>query len=94
MNNKSSLIPKEFQIKPLSCDEYLVNGVIEKWKGKTSELESRTTGNKKIKAKRTAASMNRSSDNFNTVSKRVSKESLHDSRYESTLREKSTRRDY
>ena len=40
MNNKSSLIPKEFQIKPLSCDEYLVNGVIEKWKGKTSEVYS------------------------------------------------------
>ena len=40
MNNTNSLIPKEFQIEPLTCDEYLVNGVIEKWKGETSEVYS------------------------------------------------------
>jgi glyceraldehyde-3-phosphate dehydrogenase (NADP+) len=40
MNNTNALIPKEFQIDPLTCDEYLVNGVIEKWKGETSEVYS------------------------------------------------------
>ena len=40
MNNTNALIPKEFQINPLTCDEYLVNGVIEKWKGETSEVYS------------------------------------------------------
>ena len=40
MNKINPVIPKEFQIEPLSCDEYLVNGKIKKWKGATSEVYS------------------------------------------------------
>jgi glyceraldehyde-3-phosphate dehydrogenase (NADP+) len=33
-------IPEEFQVQPLACDEYLINGKIKKWKGATSEVYS------------------------------------------------------
>ena len=33
-------IPKEFQIKPYSCDQYLVNGHLKTWKGATSNVYS------------------------------------------------------
>ena len=40
MNKINPVIPKKFQIEPLRCDEYLVNGKIKKWKGATSEVYS------------------------------------------------------
>ena len=40
MNNYNAQIPKEYEIEPLTCDEYLVNGQIKKWKGATSEVYS------------------------------------------------------
>jgi len=40
MNTTSTLIPDEFKVHPLSCDEYLVNGKIKKWKGATTEVYS------------------------------------------------------
>ena len=33
-------IPKEFQIKPYTCDQYLVNGHLKTWKGATSNVYS------------------------------------------------------
>ena len=33
-------IPKEFQIDPIICDRYLVNGQLKKWAGNTSEVYS------------------------------------------------------
>ncbi len=33
-------IPKEFQIKPYACDQYLVNGHLKTWKGATSNVYS------------------------------------------------------
>ena len=46
MNTETTQVPKEFQLQPLTCDEYLVNGKIKKWKGATSEVYSviRTDG--------------------------------------------------
>ena len=40
MKNFNSTIPEEFQIEPLKCDEYLINGQIEKWNGATSKVYS------------------------------------------------------
>ena len=33
-------IPKEFQIEPIICDRYLVDGQLKKWVGNTSEVYS------------------------------------------------------
>ena len=46
MKNIITEIPDEYKIKPLACEEYLVNGQIKKWKGATSEVFSviRTEG--------------------------------------------------
>jgi len=30
MNTETTQVPKEFQLQPLTCDEYLVNGKIKK----------------------------------------------------------------
>ena len=40
MNTITTQIPEEFQVQPLACDEYLINGKIKKWKGATSEVYS------------------------------------------------------
>ncbi|MDA8658478.1 NADP-dependent glyceraldehyde-3-phosphate dehydrogenase [Flavobacteriaceae bacterium] len=40
MNTISTQIPEKFQVQPLACDEYLINGKIKKWKGATSEVYS------------------------------------------------------
>ena len=40
MNTITNQIPEEFQVQPLACDEYLINGKIKKWKGATSEVYS------------------------------------------------------
>lgn len=40
MNTITTQIPEKFQVQPLACDEYLINGKIKKWKGATSEVYS------------------------------------------------------
>jgi len=40
MNTITTQIPEEFQVQPLACDEYLINGKIKKWKGATSKVYS------------------------------------------------------
>ena len=40
MNTITTQIPEEFQVQPLACDEYLINGKIKKWKDATSEVYS------------------------------------------------------
>ena len=40
MNTITTQIPEEFQVQPLACDEYLINGKIKRWKGATSEVYS------------------------------------------------------
>ena len=47
MKNIITEIPDEYKIKPLACDEYLVDGQIKKWKGATSDVFSviQTDGN-------------------------------------------------
>ena len=40
MNTITTQIPEEFQVQPLACDEYLINGKIKKWKGAASEVYS------------------------------------------------------
>ena len=39
-NSSISDIPKQYQIKPIDCDSYLVNGQIKKWNGKTTNVYS------------------------------------------------------
>src|SRR5210317_213184 len=40
MTVKSTEIPQEFQITPVRCDRYLVDGELKKWKGNTTEVYS------------------------------------------------------
>ena len=39
-NSSINEIPKEFQISPINCDSYLVNGLLKKWKGNTTDVFS------------------------------------------------------
>ena len=39
-NSSVNEIPKEFQISPINCDSYLVNGLLKKWKGNTTDVFS------------------------------------------------------
>ena len=47
MKNIKTEIPDKYKIRPLACEEYLVNGQIKKWKGATSDVFSviQTDGN-------------------------------------------------
>ena len=40
MTVKTTEIPQEFQITPVRCDRYLVDGELKKWKGNTTEVYS------------------------------------------------------
>ena len=40
MNVNLSAVPKEFQIQPYKCDQYLVNGQLKTWKGNTTNVYS------------------------------------------------------
>ena len=40
MTNKVTEIPKEFQVSPIVCDRYLVDGELKTWKGNTTEVYS------------------------------------------------------